>query len=59
MEQQHNVEVECKFRIPDGFEETLQRHGALLVSDKTFTDIYLDTCDNVLALSGIHQDGCS
>lgn len=52
MEQQ-GIEVECKFEVPEGFEERLQRHNAVLVSDKTFTDIYLDTTDHVLALSGI------
>lgn len=53
------VEVERKFVIPDDIEERLSSLNAQHTKNITFTDEYLDTKDNRLALSGngFHANG--
>ena len=54
MDEQSHVplEVEHKFLIPDDIESRLRLLNATKVKEVSFKDVYLDTEDNVLALSG-------
>jgi len=42
------VEVEQKFTVPENYRTVMESNGAFLVSEKTLSDIYLDTEDLAL-----------
>lgn len=47
-----SLEVERKFAIPDDIQAKLASLNAILVKEVINEDIYIDTSDNALALSG-------
>ena len=45
-------EVERKFRMPPNFKEILNKKGARLLQEITFSDVYFDALNHELTLSG-------
>ena len=48
----HKFEVESKFRVPPGFEKLAETKGAKLLQKTSFTDVYFDTVNHELTLTG-------
>ena len=46
-----SIEVERKFLIPDDIKSRLESLSAVLVKEVSYQDVYVDTADNILALS--------
>lgn len=46
-------EVESKFRVPPDFERLIQMKGAKLLQQTSFTDVYFDSPNHELTLSGL------
>ncbi|XP_078365734.1 thiamine-triphosphatase-like [Oculina patagonica] len=47
------IEVESKFRVPPDFERLIQIKGAKLLQQTSFTDVYFDSPNHELTLSGL------
>lgn len=47
-----SLEVEQKFEVPVDISSRLEALGAVLVKELSYHDVYLDSSDNELALSG-------
>lgn len=52
MAHSQSIEVEHKFVIPSDIDERLQRAGARLLKERSFSDIYVDNECNELAFLG-------